>query len=190
MGLSKSGDTEENVDFLEALRTMPPRPRKSKTGLIIIIVAMTVVAIVVCATLYVWWTGNGIVDGWTPAAAYSKTPTSGGWQIDIVSITRTDVPWDDVKVQLNDGTHSVDWGIRTADLDGGFNITAPYPAKLLGTLSVTLSVTDSSGNGFVNGGDFFTVTANPVFSSMTTYTAVLIYEDTDERIGAGITFTG
>jgi hypothetical protein len=115
----------------------------------------------------------------------------GGWQINIVSVTKTDIPWDQINVQLNGGTDSVGWSIKTADLDGGFNITAPYAAKLLGTLSVTLTVTDNSGSGFVSGGDYFTFTSNPVFSSTMTYTVVLIYEPTGDQMSpGGITFTG
>jgi len=158
----------------------------------IVIVAIILAAIVIIASLlyiWFWWDSSGSGRR-IPTAMYSKTPVSGGWQVNIVSITNTVIPWDDIRVQLNDGTDSVGWSIKTDDLDGGFNITAPYAAKQLGALSVTLTVTDAGGNGFVSGSDCFTVTANPVFSSVTTYTAVLIYEPFGEPIGNGITSSG
>ena len=170
----------------------PPQRDDSKTILIIVIVivALIVVPIVLGAILYFMVLGFGGTSTTTPAATYAKSTVTGGSRISILSITKTDVAWDDVRVQLNDWVEFAGWGTKTADLDGGYAITASYAAESLGTLSVTLTVTDVAGNGFVSGGDYFIVTASPVFSSATTYSAVLIYEPTGERIGAGITFTG
>jgi hypothetical protein len=157
---------------------------------IVIVAIIVAVTITIASLFYLWWASPG-ADGMTPAVITSRVPVIGGWQINIVSVTKTDIPWDQINVQLNGGTDSVGWSIKTADLDGGFNITAPYAAKLLGTLSVTLTVTDNSGSGFVSGGDYFTFTANPVFSSTMTYTVVLIYEPTGDQMSpGGITFTG
>ena len=156
----------------------------------IVIVATILAATIILASLlyFFWWDTTGS-DGVIPTAMFSKTPVSGGWQINIVSITNTVIPWDDIRVQLNDGTDFVEWSIKTADLDGGFNITAHYAAKSLSTLSVTLTVTDVGGNGFANGGDYLTFTAAPVFSSATVYATMLIYEPFGEQMGNGITFS-
>jgi hypothetical protein len=54
-------------------------------------------------------------------------------------------------------------------------------------------VFDVAGNGLVSGSDYFrvfTYGGATAFSSGTTYTAVLIYTETGEKIGTGTTFTG
>ena len=115
---------------------------------------------------------------------------AGGWQINIDMVTRYSDAWDDIDVGLNDGAHWVAWYIKSGDLDRGYTVTAEYGARLLGTLSVILTVTDKNGDGLVGLDDFFIVTANPAFSSVVTCTAALIYEPTGERMGTGITFSG
>jgi hypothetical protein len=124
----------------------------------------------------------------TPTATYSRQTINGGQKINIVSITRTDVPWDDIRVQLSDGTNFAEWDAVTADLDGGMAITAHYGSLSLGAILVFCNVTDLAGNGLVNGADFFTLTGP--FSAGTTYTASLMYTVTSEMIGTGIYFTG
>lgn len=126
----------------------------------------------------------------TPAATYSKQQVTGGWRINIVSITKLDVSWDDIRVQLTDGTYFAEWDPEKADLDSGTVVTAAYPVEYLNTLAVRLTVTDVTGNGFVGGSDYFTVTATGGFDSATTYSAVLIYTETGEKIGNGVTFAG
>ncbi len=161
-----------------------------KTRWKIVIVVIILAAIITFASLFYFMVFSFSSSGpRIPAVATSKAPVTGGWQINILAISST-VTWDDVTVQLNDGTNSIGWSIKTADLDGGFNITAPYATKLLGTLSVTLTVTDNSGNGFVSSMDYLTLTANPVFSSATTYSAVLIYDPISGPMSADIAFTG
>ena len=126
----------------------------------------------------------------TPAATYSKASISGGVQVNIVSITRTDVAWDQIKVQLSDGTNFWEWSTATDDLDGGSALTHDYGVQTTGGISVYLNVTDVGGNGFMSGSDYFRVTASPAFATGTSYTAVLIYTETSEKIGTGIAFTG
>jgi len=178
---------------------MQPQPQtnESKPALIIILVMLVVFIILIAFCLAVFQITaprSGPLLG-TPAATYSKAPVVGGWQINIVAISRTNVPWDDIRVCLGNGTDNAlsdraQWETRTGDLDGGSMITATYAAEPLGTLSVNLTVTDMSGDGKVGGTDYFTVTANPAFSSATNYTAFLVFEPTLEPIGFGITFTG
>jgi len=154
-----------------------------------LIVVVIVVVFVLPMILYVMVLGFGGTSSMTPAATFAKSPVTDGWRVSIVSITRMDVPWDDIRVQLNDGTNFAEWGTMRAGLDVGYMVTVPYGTEFLDTLSVTLTVTDVAGNGFVSGSDYFTVTATS-FGSGTVYWAALIYEPTGERIGTGITFTG
>ena len=161
-----------------------------KTGWKIVIVVVIIAATITFASLFYFiWNGFSGTGPMIPSVATSKAPVTGGWQINILAISHT-VSWDDIKVQLDDGTDSVGWSIKAADLDGGFNITASYATKLLGTLSVVLTVTDNSGNGFVSSTNYLTLTANPAFSSATTYSAVLIYEPVGGPMPGGVTFTG
>jgi flagellin-like protein len=158
---------------------------------VIATILMVAITVVLAAVLYVMVLGFGGTSTTTPAATYSKAPIVGGEQINIVSITKTDVAWDQIKVQLSDGTNFAEWETVTADLDGGSAITAQLGMDTLGTLNVYLNVTDVGGNGFVSGSDYFKVTgAGGVFASGTTYSAVLIYTETGEKIGTGVTFNG
>ena len=127
----------------------------------------------------------------TPAATYSKAPVAGGEQIIIVSITRTDVSWDDITVQFSDGYYIWEWDTATYDLDGGAAVTCDYgPLTALSGVWASLNVTDLSGNGLVNGADYFRIIVDGGLDPGTTYSAVLIYIETGEKIGTGVTFTG
>jgi hypothetical protein len=163
----------------------------SKIALIIITVAIVAVLVIAGAVYYIMGLGFSDGDGlhMTPAAFYDKTQLESGWQINLRQISET-IPWSDVRVLLNDGVNFVEWNIDSADLDGGREVTVPYAARALGALSVTLTVTDLSGNGAVNSYDHFTVSATPAFSSTTNYSTVLLFRPTAEQIGAGVTFTG
>jgi len=156
---------------------------------VIATILMVAITVVLAAVLYVMVLGFGGTQTTTPAATYSKTPISGGMRINIVSITKTDVGWDQIKVQLSDTSNNFwEWDTATADLDGGSAVTKDYGTDVAGTLTVYLNVTDISGNGVVSGSDYFGVMG--AFSSGTTYTALLIYTETGEKIGTGVTFTG
>jgi len=173
---------------------MQPQPRRSEsnTALTIIIVIVVVVAalIAIPAVLYVMTSDFEGTPTQTPAALFAKTTVEGGVKITIVSITYTKVVWDDISVLLGDGTSYAEWDPETADLDGGSVATASYPAEPLGALSVTMTVTDLAGNGVVSSGDYFTLIANPVFLSGTTYTALFLWDPTSEQMGTGMAFTG
>jgi len=171
------------------------QPKKSKSGLwiIAILVLIIVVVFVLPMILYIMVLGFGGTQQphTTPAATYSKTPISNGERVSIVSITRTDVPWSDVTIALNDGFNFAEWRTYTADLQTGMMVTANYSEEYLGSLVVCLLVTDLAGNGYVSGSDYFqvfTYGGDPGFNSGTTYQAYLLYEPTGERIGTGITF--
>jgi len=125
-----------------------------------------------------------------PSATYSRSLIADGEQINIVSIQRM-IVWDHIKVQLSDGTNFAEWNTATSDLDGAREVTMNYGSDSLGTLIVFLNATDISGDGVVSAGDYFRVTTGgTAFSSGTTYAAVLINTDTDEKIGTGVAFNG
>jgi len=160
---------------------------------VIATILMVAITVVLAAVLYVMVLGFGGTSTQTPAATYQKNTIANGQKITIVSITKTDVPWDDVKIQLSDGTNIVDWSPTKAfqSTTAGKNYSVANPA--LPGLIVCLWVTDVSGNGFVSGTDYFTVFTYggaTGFASGTQYSAVLLYEPSGERCGQAITFTG
>lgn len=160
---------------------------------VIATILMVAITVVLAAVLYVMVLGFGGTQATTPAATYSKTPITNGEQINIVSITKTDVSWDKIRVQLTDGTNFAEWDPVATDLDGGAAVYKNYTTDALGSLTVCCWVFDVGGNGVVSGSDYFrvfTYGGATAFSSGTTYTAVLIYTETGEKIGTGITFTG
>ena len=160
---------------------------------VIATILMVAITVVLAAVLYVMVLGFGSTDTTTPTATYSKTSITNGYTVNIVSITNTEIAWDDVTVQMSDGTNFAEWTPLTANLDGGSAISTNLSVDALDTLSVCCVVFDVSGNGYVSGSDYFkvyTYGGATAFSSATTYTAVLIYEETGEKMGTGITFTG
>lgn len=176
-------------------KTWAVRKDSEAVSPVIATILMVAITVVLAAVLYVMVLGFGGTSQTTPAATYSKAPITNGQQIGIVSITRADVSWDQIKVQMTDGTNFVEWETAAADLDGGSAVTQNYSTKTLGTGGpvICCQVTDIGGNGFVSGTDYFrlfTYGGATGLSSGTTYTAVLVYTETGERIGTGITFNG
>ncbi len=173
-------------------RYAPPQ-KKGIGPLAIVLIIVLAVAITIVPSVVLYWfvAGFGPDDQVrTPAATYSKSTVQDGVKITIVSITKTDVSWDDIRVQLTDGTVFGQWDTFASDLDTGAAVSADYGTQYLGVLAVDLTVTDLGGNGVVSGTDYFTLKTSSGFSSTTTYSAGLIYQPTGELIGTGITFIG
>jgi len=158
---------------------------------VIATILMVAITVVLAAVLYVMVLGFGGTSVTTPTATYSKSPISLGEQVNIVSITRADVAWDQIKVQFSDGDLFWEWSTATDDLNGGIAITMNYGAYApTGGVNAYLNVTDVGGNGYVSGSDYFRVTVSGGLVSGTAYTAVLIYTETGEKIGTGVSFNG
>lgn len=127
----------------------------------------------------------------TPIATLSRSIFTNGVRITIASITRTDVPWDDVGVDLSAPGYSVGW-YPTDDLATGSAVTSNYSDLPLGPIDVCCWFTDLTGNGFVNSGDYFTLFTYggaPTFSAAVTYSVDLVYEPNGSHM-ATMTFTG
>jgi hypothetical protein len=169
-----------------------PEPEYKHVGKMCIIfgIVSIIVTFGLAALLYAMVLGFGGEYIETPAATYSKSSVTGGWRITIIGITKSDVPWSNVRVHLTDGSDFAEWRPLTTDLDNSPGITVSYTARPLGTISVALNITDLAGNGFVNGGDFFQVVSDTGFLPSVVYRAVLIFEPSGEQIGTGISFTG
>jgi flagellin-like protein len=159
---------------------------------VIATILMVAITVVLAAVLYVMVLGFGGTSTQTPAATYQKNTIANGQKITIVSITKTDVPWDDVKIQVSDGTNIAQWSPTKAFQSSTVGHNYSTQTTLTG-LTVCVWITDVSGNGYVSGTDYFTVFTYggaTGFSSGTQYSAVLLYEPSGERCGQAITFTG
>jgi flagellin-like protein len=153
---------------------------------VIATILMVAITVVLAAVLYVMVLGFGGTSQTTPAATYNKTTITDGQRITIVSITKTDVSWDDVRVQLSDATNFAEWDPVAADLDSGGAVSANLSSDTLGALTVWCTVFDNAGNGLVSGSDYFQVVCAGFSGS---YTAVLVYVPTGERMGNALSFT-
>jgi hypothetical protein len=174
------------------LRPQPTENNKVLWIVAIVVIFVVVTPIVLSAVLYFMVLGFGGTSTQTPAATYQKATITNGQKITIVSITKTDVPWDDVKIQVSDGTNIAEWipaeALQTSTVGHNYS-----ESIALTGLTVCLWIYDVSGNGFVNGADYFTLFTYggaTSFASSTAYSAVLLYEPTGERVGQPITFTG
>jgi len=105
-----------------------------------------------------------------------------GYRVELTEPT-SEVRWGDLAIYLSDGTHMAVWSnMTTADLTG-----TPSPvtwrhgdAVALGDLSVFLNITDLSGNGKLDRGDYltFTTTSTQTFATSTTYEITILHQPT------------
>jgi len=159
---------------------------------VIATILMVAITVVLAAVLYVMVLGFGGGGTTTPTATYARSTITDGQRVNIVDITDKEVSWDDVKVQVYTGTTYWEWQPVAADLDGGSAETwgpTDDTDSDTGTATITCTVIDVAGNGFVSGSDYFTITSADWVDGAS-YTAVLLYTDTGSNMGNGVTFTG
>ncbi len=149
---------------------------------------LAAVGVVIVIVLAILLQGGSPTTSGTPNARYSETPLTGGIAVTILEITRSHIPWDDVRIRLTDGVIVMQWSPSSSHLDNGSSATERYNTGSLGTVPVELSVTDLAGNGQLDVSDFFTVIMGQS-SSQVNYTIGLIYEPTGDFLGQGVTFT-
>jgi len=124
----------------------------------------------------------------TPTASLTEVAITDGVKVSFGAVS-SDVSWTDVSIALSDGTDVVMWtNITSADLIDGVATLKNYGVGILGGLEVTMSIMDLSGNGVVNMGDYFKLTAVS-FSAAVDYEIMVIYEPTDGLM-ASATFSG
>lgn len=172
------------------VQSRPPTTSGISTIVVIVVVVIVVVPIVFSAVLYYMVLEFSRVEHLqTPHVLLTKSVVTDGVKLAIGPIT-LDTQWSDIAIVLSEGSDGAQWCPATADLDNGMKITAEYGEESLGPLTVYCNVTDMAGNGYINYGDYFTLTTGGgLFSPVNTYTCTLIYEPTDGHIGS-ISFTG
>ena len=160
---------------------------------VIATILMVAITVVLAAVLYVMVLGFGGTSTQAPTTSLAKkTPgPSYGVKYEFVSISKT-TSWDDVSIQLSDGTNNLAWHPVKTSYASGVTVShgeAAAAGDVLGTLHIWCNITDLTGNGNVNGGDYFTlvtvasgVAGVPTFAGSTTYTISIIYDVTPEKI--------
>ncbi len=170
--------------------TMRPAPkrRSAKTIILVIIVVVVVVVVAIPALLYIMVSGFG--PGESPqglVGILEEKAIPGGVMITVLTVTRADVPWDDVTMTLTTGASSVNWRPSATEFvgDTGTSIYCGGSETLVGA-QLWLNITDSSGNGYIGWDDYLTVTADSAGLADTTsqYTLTLVYEVTGGEIAS------
>ncbi len=154
-------------------------PESKHVGKICIVLAVVgiLTSVGLAALLYVMVLDFGGAPE-APTASLSKSTVTYGVKFTFVALTRSSLYWADVTIVLTDGSELVSWSPTGTDMDPGFASELQFPPESLGTLMVTCAIVDIAGNGFVDGGDYFTLTTDvsSMFSSSTTYTVTIIYD--------------
>ena len=144
---------------------------------VIATILMVAITVVLAAVLYVMVLGFGGTSQQTPTTQLTKSTITNGVKLTLAAVS-IETLWTDVDVLISDGTNDEGWtNLTQGDLDDGAGDRNFFGTVTLGTLVVSLSVTDLSGNGYANQGDYFSVTAVS-FLSTATYTITLIYGPT------------
>ncbi len=160
-------------------------PEYKRVGKICLILGVVSILINVglAAVLYVMVLGFGGEAGHpTPFAVLSDTPTVGGVKVTFISVSE-EVPWSDVALLLSDNLNSASWHPVSSDLTGAVLEQQDCGSDMLGSLAVSLAVTDLAGNGVVDGGDYFVLAPSPSFSAATTYTVTVMWEPSGGNMG-------
>ncbi len=169
-------------------KTWAVRKDSEAVSPVIATILMVAITVVLAAVLYVMVLGFGTDTSSTPSTTLSDEPITNGVKITFGAVNQ-DIGWDQISFLLEDGTNSAGWANLTVEmLNGGLGDTQVMQDVLLGTLTVSFSVTDLSGNGKADQGDYIKLTAS-AFAGATTYTLTAIYESTDGNMG-DCTFSG
>ena len=143
---------------------------------------MVVTPIVLSAVLYFMVLGFGGTSTQTPTSSITTSTVMNGEKLTFTPMSM-DTLWSDVTVLLSDGYNVAAWSPQIDTLYGVGTIVWVGGSQMLGALDVFANVTDLAGNGYVNQGDYFTLTAGGgSFSALTTYTVTIMFNPTSDEI--------
>ena len=163
----------------------------SRVWSIVITIAVCAMFILAFALIAMGYPNEGI-DGHHYYPHKSAVPY--GFRLPLPSGPLPHTSWTDVTIQLSTGVYTIAWtNLTSQDLDspdGGATWHYGHPLTL-GSLSVWLNVSDRAGNGYLDNGDFLTMTTGSDVSFLmnSTYALSLLYEPTGGSILSMI-FTG
>lgn len=146
-----------------------------KTRWKVVIIAILLAAIVILASLfYFWWASGDATIPMTPSAALTKTNVTDGVRFNIMSVTKTDIPWGEVRIYVTEGLHVRYWAPSDRDFPRLWtNTTVVLGNITLGDQVIGCEILDN-GNGYIGMGDEFTVSG-----SWGIYLVTLFFEPTD-----------
>ena len=150
---------------------------------VIATILMVAITVVLAAVLYVMVLGFGGTSTQTPTSSVTKTTIANAIKLTFAPMSK-DTSWDDITVQLTDGTNTVSFAPTTAQLT---STTQPakkaFTAVALGSLSVMCNITDMAANGNVNQGDYITlVVPGSSFASSGSYTVTIMHDPSASAI--------
>lgn len=188
----RCGRQLKNAPFVSSHRMMgikqataETRSERKTVVLVAAILAVVIVLpIVLAAILYVMVLGFGGEDDYPPAAYLARTSVADGYKFTFSEPSR-DMYWSDVTIRLSDYYDFASWDPLSSDLDDGYMTTEFCDPKALGVdIQVYLNVTDVAGNGMIDDGDYFTLTAGggTEFVSGGVYEAMVVYQPTGESV--------
>lgn len=126
----------------------------------------------------------------TVTLSHTKLPAGAGVNWTWAEPTQP-LMWDEITIQLTDGTSTVNWSLTMEGLNGGEYNTSQFAPQLLGSLTVYLNITDVDGNGAVNSTDFFLfTTSGGKFNPIGNYVLTWIFEPTGIDVVAEMAFNG
>jgi hypothetical protein len=148
--------------------------------LIAVIVALVIILpLVLAMILYIGIIGFDTPDDRPVTTTLTRTFEGGAYSFTFGPFS-TRTSWDDITIVLSDVSSTVSWSPDSSALEGDAPCVLEFIPMSLGTMTVFCNVTDSSGDGLVGAGDYFTVStgSSPTFSSGVAYTVQIIHEST------------
>ena len=164
------------------LRPQPTKDNKVLWIVVIVVIVVVVVPIILSAVLYFMVLGFDGTSTQTPTSNLTKSTVTDGDKFTFAPMS-VDTQWGDVTILLSDGYSTAAWTPQTTGMDNGVTTTWVGVPQMLGSLNVFDNITDLEGNGFINQGDYFTLTiGGGTFSAATTYWVTIMHDPTGAEI--------
>lgn len=148
--------------------------------LIAVIVSLVVVLpLVLAMILYIGIIGFDTPDDQPVTTTLTRTVEAGTYRFTFGPFSER-TSWDDITIVLSDMSSIVSWSPDSSALEGAPPCILEFLPMGLGAMTVFCNVTDSTGDGLVGAGDYFTLStgSSPTFSATITYNVQIIHEST------------
>lgn len=158
-GKSLHGEVEEGTS-----KEHSRKPRKRLGTLIVLLV--TVMVVNAGVAWYVLSLGYVSVSYGAPITSLRTEDVPNGFKCTFGHWFFRDgesVSWSDLRIHLTDGVSWATWKIDAQDLNAGTAVTHDYGARQFRSSSVSLNVSDRTGNGYADYPDSFVITAGYVY---------------------------
>jgi len=161
------------------------RNKSEAVSPVIATILLVAITVVLAATLYVMVFGFGANTNTPPVANFTKSSVLGGFKFTFTPFSK-ETTWDKIAIILiDDSANAIAFDNTTiaSMIKSGSSVTHCEGSRALGSLTIWMNVTDLAGNGFVNQGDYVTLTTSGGhFSNTVQYTINLLYKPTGDTI--------